>query len=128
MTFARVLLHLGAMVFVIVGIGFLIVPTEWAGLTEISLPTAMARTDLRATYGGLDLAVGIFLWMCARRDDWIRPGLVALALTAAGFGGGRLVGIVAEGSAAPLMLLFLAIEAVIVIVALATLRRLRDAR
>jgi hypothetical protein len=63
-----------------------------AAITEISLPTAMARTDLRATYGGLDLAVGIFLWICARRDQWIRPGLVALALTAAGFGGGRPAG------------------------------------
>jgi uncharacterized membrane protein len=128
MKFARVLLLLSAVVFVIVGIGFLIVPGEWAGITEISLPTAMARTDLRATYGGLDLAVGIFLWICARRDQWIRPGLVALALTAAGFGGGRLVGIVAEGSAAPLMLIFLAIEAVTVVVALATLRRLAATR
>jgi hypothetical protein len=128
MKFARVLLLLSAVVFVIVGIGFLIVPGEWAGITEISLPTAMARTDLRATYGGLDLAVGIFLWICARRDEWIRPGLVALALTAAGFGGGRLVGIVAEGSAAPLMLIFLAIEAVTVVVALATLRRLAATR
>ena len=124
MKFARVLLLLGAVVFVIVGIGFLIFPAEWAAVTEISLPTAMARTDLRATYGGLDLAVGVFLWICARRDEWIRPGLVVLALTAAGFGGGRLVGIVAESSAAPLMLVFLAIEAVIVIVTLATLRRM----
>lgn len=128
MRFARVLLLLSALVFVVVGIGFLIVPARWAAITEISLPTAMARTDLRATYGGLDLAVGVFLWICARRDEWIRPGLVGLALAAAGFGGGRLVGIVAEGSAAPLMLIFLAIEAVIVIVALATLRRLGYAR
>lgn len=125
---ARVLLLLGAAVFTIVGIGFLIFPVEWAAVTEISLPTAMARTDLRATYGGLDLGVGIFLWVCARRDEWIRPGLVALSLAAAGFGGGRLAGIVAEGSAAPLMLTLLAIEAVIVVVAFATLRRLGHAR
>jgi hypothetical protein len=126
--FARVLLLLSAAVFMIVGMGFLIVPAGWAAITEISLPTAMARTDLRATYGGLDLAVGIFLWICARRDQWIRPGLVALALTAAGFGGGRLVGIVAEGSAAPLMLIFLAIETVTVLVAFAALRRLAGTR
>lgn len=124
MKFARVLLLLGAAVFTIVGIGFLIFPAEWAAVTEISLPTAMARTDFRATYGGLDLAVGIFLWICARRDEWIRPGLLTLVLAAAGFGGGRLTGIVAEGSAAPLMLILLAIETVIVIVAFAALRRL----
>jgi len=128
MKFARVLLLLSAAVFMIVGIGFLIVPAEWAAITEISLPTAMARTDLRATYGGLDLAVGVFLWICGRRDQWIRPGLVALALTAAGFGGGRLAGIVAEGSAAPLMLIFLAIETVTVLVAFAALRRLAGTR
>jgi hypothetical protein len=124
MKVARVLLLLGAAVFVIVGLGFLVFPAEWAAITEISLPTTMARTDLRATYGGLDLAIGIFLWICARRDDWIRPGLLALALASAGFGGGRLVGIVAEGSAAPLMLIFLVIETVIAMVAFAMLRRL----
>jgi len=124
MTLARGALLLGAVVFAGMGLGFLIVPVQWAALVEISLPTATARTDLRATYGGFDLAVGVFLWLCALRTEWIRPGLVALGLAAAGFGGGRLLGIVVEGTASPLMLAFAAIEAVTALVAFALLRRL----
>jgi hypothetical protein len=124
MTLARAALLFGAVVFAGIGLGFLIVPVQWAALVEISLPTAMARTDLRATYGGFDLAVGVFLGLCALRTEWIRPGLVALGLAAAGFGGGRLLGIVVEGTASPLMLAFAAIEAMTALVAFALLRRL----
>ena len=56
MTLAKVLLRLGALVLAIVGIGFLAVPVQWAAIVDIQLPTATARTDLRATYGGFDLA------------------------------------------------------------------------
>ena len=110
MALAKVLLRLGALVMAIVGIGFLAVPVEWAAIVDIRLPTATARTDLRATYGGFDLAVGVYLWLCSRREDWIRPGLTALGIVAAGFGGGRLIGMVIEGSAAPAMLGFAALE------------------
>lgn len=111
MTLAKAGLLLGAAGFAGIGLGFLVVPVQWASVVEISLPTAMARTDLRATYGGFDLAIGVFLWRCAVRAEWVRPGLVALGLAAAGFGGGRLLGILVEGTASPLMLIFVAIEA-----------------
>jgi len=124
MTLAKSALLLGAVGFAAIGVGFLIVPVQWASLVDISLPTAMARTDLRATYGGFDLAVGVFLGLCARRTEWIRPGLVALGLAAAGFGGGRLLGIVVEGTASPLMLGFLAIEVTTAVLAFALLHRL----
>ena len=53
-----------------------------------------------------------------------RHGLVALGLLAAGFGGGRLLGILVEGTASPLMPAFAAIEAVTALLAFALLRRL----
>lgn len=124
MTIAKYGLALAALVFVGIGLGFLLVPVQWAALVDISLPTAMARTDFRATYGGFDLAVGVFLGFCALRADWVRPGLWALALAAAGFGAGRLVGILVEGTATPLMLTFLVIEWAIALVTFYVWRRL----
>jgi hypothetical protein len=124
MTLARGALLFAALVFVGIGLGFLIVPVQWAAIVEIPLPTAMARTDLRATYGGFDLAVGVFLGLCALRAEWIRPGLVALGLAAAGFAGGRLLGILVEGAASPLMVGFLVIEVTGSVLAFALLRRL----
>lgn len=124
MTLARAALLLAAVVFAGLGIGFLIAPVQWASVVEVSLPTATARTDLRATYGGFDLAVGVFLGLCALRTDWIRPGLVALGLAAAGFAGGRLLGILLEDTASPLMLSFAVIESATACLAFVLLRRL----
>ena len=124
MTLARGLLLLGALILAGIGLGFLIVPVQWAAIVDIALPTATARTDLRATYGGFDLAFGVFLAVCATRPGWSRPGLVALGLAAAGFGGGRLLGILVEGSASPLMIAFAALEVMLAVAAFAALRRL----
>jgi hypothetical protein len=126
MMLARAALILAAVVFVLIGVGFLIAPVSWASVVEIALPTATARTDLRATYGGFDLGVGLFFGLCALRLEWIRPGLAALGLAAAGFGGGRLLGIVIEGSASPLMGIFVMLELTTAGLAFVLLRRLRS--
>lgn len=123
-TIARIGLLLVALVFVSMGVLFLVAPVRWAAAVEIALPTAMARTDMRATYGGFDLAVGVFLALCARRDAWLRVGVVAMGLVAAGFGFGRLTGILIEGTASPLMATFAIIETATVVFALVVLRRL----
>ncbi|HEX6105472.1 MAG TPA: DUF4345 domain-containing protein [Gemmatimonadales bacterium] len=124
MTAAKGLLLLGAFVLAAIGVGFLIAPVQWAAIVEIALPTPTARTDLRATYGGFDLGFGVFLAVCAFRPAWIRPGLAALGLAAAGFAGGRLLGILAEGTASPPMIGFAALEVAIAAGAFVLLRRL----
>ncbi len=124
MTLAKVGLLFAALVFIGIGLGFLVAPVQLASVVEISLPTPMARTDFRATYGGFDLAMGVFLALCALRPTWIRPGLLAVGLAAAGFGSGRLIGILVEGTATFLMVMFVALEAGVAFVALYLLRRL----
>ena len=124
MRLAKAELIVAAVVFIALGIGFLVVPVQWALVVQIFIPTAMARTDFRATYGGFEIGMGVFLGACAMRPDWLRPGLVALALVAAGFGTGRLVGILVEGTASAFMLAFLILEWAITLVTVLVLRRL----
>jgi hypothetical protein len=124
MKLAKAFLLLCGVVFIGFGLGFLAVPVQWAAVIDISLPSAMARTDLRATYGGFGLAIGVFWALSAFRAAWIRPGLVALGLAAAGFGGGRLIGILLEGTASPLMLFYLACEVPTAALAFFLVRRL----
>ena len=104
MNLARILLLLGALVFIFIGVVFLAAPVEWGRVVQIELPTPMARTDLRATYGGFDLGFGIFLGLCAFRREWHRPGLAAAAIALAGFGLARSFGMLMEGTASPLMM------------------------
>lgn len=103
-------LGITALIFVIIGVGFLLVPVSWAASVDIVLPTAMARTDLRATYGGFDLAFGLFLARCAHRPEWHAAGLFAAAIVLAGFGLSRLSGLFIEGSLDPFMWKLLVVE------------------
>jgi hypothetical protein len=57
---------------------------------DIALPTASARADFRAIYGGAELGMALFFALAARRPAWVRPGLAALALIVGGFGAVRL--------------------------------------
>src|SRR3954451_15022321 len=121
---ARILLLASAAIFIGVGTVFLINPAPYAAVLEIAAPTAMARMDLRATYGGLELGFGIFLVICVLKRDWIRPGLVGLALATGGFACGRLVGLLAERTISGIMLTFLILEIVVTLAAMLALRRL----
>ena len=123
MKFARGLLFSCALVFIVVGAGFLLLPVQFGQVLEISLPTATARTDVRATYGGLELGLGIFLVLCALRREWIRPGLWALALSTGGFATGRLTALLFEGTISSFMLAFLVTEIVVTLIAVFLLRR-----
>ena len=123
MKLARGLLCACAIVFVGVGAAFLLIPGKYAEVLEISLPTAMARMDVRATYGGLELGFGIFLILCAVRREWVRPGLWALALATGGFAAGRLIGLLAEKTMSNFMLFFLVSEIVVTLLALLLLWR-----
>lgn len=111
MRFPGILLWLGAILFLGVGLTFLLWPLPASRLVEIIVPTPTARADFAATYGGLQIAFGIFLSICARRPGWYRAGLVAMGLALAGFGLGRLHGIIFSGGAPKQMIYwFLALE------------------
>lgn len=112
MTLAWVLLWAWALIFGVIGLMFLFAPVRWARLVEISLPTPMSRTDLRATYGGFDLAMGVFLAISAQRPEWHGPGLLAAGLALFGFALGRLAGFLVERRADRLMVLFFVVEVI----------------
>jgi hypothetical protein len=74
-----------AAAFIGFGCAFTFWPEAMARVVDIGLPTATARVDLAATYGGFELGFGIFLLLCLRRPTWLEPGLYAGALALTGF-------------------------------------------
>ena len=124
MVFGRAVLGVTAVIFGIIGVGFLWAPADWARAIDVVVGTPLGRTDIRATYGGFVLAAGVFLAMAAVRRAWLRPGLAACALFLSGFAVGRLVGLLAEGALSGLMWFFLAAEVGGTVAAVIALRRL----
>jgi hypothetical protein len=121
--FARIALMLAALGLIGFGAPLLVKPSL-LGIVGVRLPRPAAATEIRAFYGGLELGLAAFFLAAARREAWLRPALFAQA---AGFGGiviARLVGIVIDGSASPMIFLFAAIEGAGALLGAVALRRL----
>jgi len=114
-TFPIILLWVTAALFAGFGLGFVAAPHYFADLVTGSAPTVpSAVIDMRATYGGVALGVGLFFGVAAMRRHWLRPALLASLLVIACIGGARLIGIVADGQPNAFMILFLATEVIFV--------------
>ncbi len=99
MPLARVILWLLALGFAAFGAAYACWPSAMASLTDISLPSATARVDFMATYGGFQLGFAVFLSWCAVRGDLARVGLLAAGWALLGFASVRLLGILVNGGA-----------------------------
>jgi hypothetical protein len=129
---ARALLVAGALVSGGFGVLYTVRPEWLAGVVDIALPTASARADFRAIYGGAELGMALFFALAARRPAWVRPGLAALALIVGGFGAVRLGSLAldaapARGTAAPLLWVVGAVELTGALLCAWALRRLEHA-
>ncbi len=108
----RILILVSAGIFLFFGTWLFAIPTALEGI-GIKLTTPEAFVDVRATYGGLELGLAAFLLVAQARPAWYRPALLLSATCIAGFGAGRLGGILlAWEGGTPLMWFFLAIEVV----------------
>ncbi len=124
MKFARLSLYVMAVTFLGLGAMSLVAPTNLTTLVELSMPTPIAIMEVRGVYGGLFFGIGSFFLVFARRDAWVRPGLVAQVGVMGGFVLGRTVGIVLGGAPNLFISALLVGEVFMVVVALAALGRL----
>lgn len=93
----RLVLWLGALLFVPFGLWVLYDPTALAVITERPLLTPTALTDSRAVDGGVVLGLGLFFVAGALDPTKARAGLLAMFLTFGGAFLGRCVGVVVDG-------------------------------
>ena len=109
---SRMLLSVNAILFVLFGVGFIFTPTSLALWITGSIPgTSSAMIDLRATYGGLALGIGIFWAVCAGNGSH-HIGLLSAFLVLASVAFGRIIGMLLDGSPNLLMYLLLAAEVI----------------
>ena len=109
---ARILLWFYAVLFVVFGLPAILAPTPLAATVDTLLPTATARIDFAATYGGSVFGIAAFLAFCAVHPERLRLGLLANAFFLAGYATTRGLGIIlAQGDVQPILYLLLAIEA-----------------
>ncbi len=93
----RIILGLSALVYVGIGLAFIIAPESLLPRVNITAPSGTALTDVRAVYGGLDLGVGVLLAYCLMRNE-IQTGLVACTLTLGGLAIARIIGMTLDAA------------------------------
>lgn len=109
---ARIVLWLYAVLLVVFSIPAILMPVPLAATVDILLPTATARIDFAATYGGSVFGIAAFLAFCAVNQERLRLGLLANVFFLAGYATTRGLGIIlALGDVQPILYLLLAIEA-----------------
>lgn len=118
----QIVLWISALGFGYFGVVFLLDPAGYASKVDLVAATPSARAEVRAMYGGLELALAVFLATCAQRPEWWRLGLLLSAVAFLGLGTGRAVGLAIEGVAPPLMRVLLASEVVLAALALWAMR------
>jgi hypothetical protein len=111
MTSWRLLLVIIGMSFVGFGAAFIAWPGDMARIVSLALINSTARTDVRATYGGLEFGVGVFFLSCALRRDFVRVGLFASACVLVAMATARVVGLMLDGFWQPLQLVIVVFEA-----------------
>jgi hypothetical protein len=129
MSLPRIILGLTAIAFIGFGAAFTLWPEPMAGMTDLGLPSATARVDFAATYGGFELGFGAFLLLCLRRPTWIEAGLWAGLLALGGFAAVRLLSLLVSGSPVrAVIFVALALELSGVLLNIWALGRLRSSR
>ena len=98
MNFPGIFLWINSVFFVLFGLSFVLAPGSSAELIIGSIPASPSgMIDMRATYGGFGLAIGVLFGLCARSFELALLGLRFSLALYSGILLGRIVGIFLDG-------------------------------
>ena len=106
----KVVLIATGLLYLAFGVAFLVAPAALGGWVHLGVDHPVARTELRAFYGGLEIGLAVFLFFCVSRPEWIVPGLLAGALALGCTAAARIVGIVVDRSTGTMLVAILLVE------------------
>lgn len=98
MTATRLFLGLSVLVWLGYGLYCFFVPAVVAEGAGFVARTPTATTELRAMYGGLQMALGVMAALALFNEAWVRPALFGLAAVTVGLFSARLIGAVIDSS------------------------------
>jgi hypothetical protein len=124
MRFARAYLYFVGAMGLLFGVWYLIAPAAWTDPTGFGPLGPHALTDVRATYGGFQIGLGVFTIWAAADAARVRMAIVLQALTIGAIASCRLVGFAIDGSPNGFLISAIITETIFTALALFALRRL----
>ncbi len=127
MKFATNFLRVTAVLFIVFGICFIVAPNFFSyALTQSEPWTSSALIDMRATYGGMGLGIGLAFWFLARQRETVIAGLVGAFLVLGATALARGIGFFADGAPNVFMLALFGAEILFVVLSASALKRITD--
>ncbi|MBB3048345.1 hypothetical protein FHR99_002619 [Litorivivens lipolytica] len=118
----RILLLVLAVGWTPYGMYCLVFPEFLGPIAGVEATAATGVAELRAMYGGLQIAVGLAALVGFLRSDYIERALWVQVVAVGGIGGGRLIGLLVGGDASGYTLGALAFEGLTLALCVAALR------
>ncbi|WP_237066591.1 DUF4345 family protein [Microbulbifer guangxiensis] len=91
-----VYLVLNALIFAIIGVSAFANPVAFTNTIDFSLDAPAAMPEFLATFGGLMVMIGVAIGLAVVFRRHRRVAFLLIVMAYAGFGGGRLVGMLAH--------------------------------
>ena len=117
MKFGMILCMINAVIFIVYGIFYMLVPAAMSTYVTDSIPsTTSALIDMRAIYGGMAVAIGIVLALLSLKKETLRIAIKILMIFMITMASGRMLGVVLDASANIKMYYYLISEVLIAII------------
>jgi hypothetical protein len=110
MSLPRLSLVVAGLVFLAFGVVFLFNTELLFRTFDVLDPPAPILAEVAAMYGGLEVGLGVFFLVCARRGRWVRPALAAQVAVFGGLAAGRLFGMVSNRAVNRMFVAFVLLE------------------
>ena len=123
MLFARILLTVTGLVFFVHGLVCFIHPATIGIESGLAMPTPSSVIEVRAEYGGLPMALGLFFVAAALQKIEVRTGLLVMLTALTGYATARIFAVVISGTIDPYNTAAIAYEVTTALLALWALKR-----
>jgi hypothetical protein len=97
MLFPRILLTVTGLVFFVHGLVCFIHPATIGLESGLAMPTPSSVIEVRAEYGGLPIALGLFFLAAALQKIEVRTGLIVMLTATAGYATSRILAVAIMG-------------------------------
>jgi len=123
MLFARILLTVTGLFFFVHGLVCFIHPATIGIESGLAMPTPSSVIEVRAEYGGLPIALGLFFFAAALEKIEVRTGLLVMITALTGYATARIAAAVISGTIDPYNTAAIAYELTTALLALWALKR-----
>ncbi len=127
MLFARIVLTATGLMFFIHGLVCFIHPATIGIESGIAMPTPGSVIEVRAEYGGLPIALGLFFLAAALQKVQVRTGLLVMVTALGGYASARVLAVLISGQLDTYNLAAIAYELISAVLGLWAFRQLRVA-